>query len=743
MRRLFLLLFWFVELPVAVVGALLLLFWFWSGSDQSLASALKQAGRYLPPGHTLVAEDVRGTLRQGGHIGLLRWEKNGLSVQARQVDVVWRPMELLNRRLQLDTLHVAELTIDDQSPNSGAAPLNDLVLPFQADLAFVIDRLRWTGPPALEANALSGRYRFDMSRHQLTLDRAQVAAGNYQAQATLLARAPMTLDLQVQGKLQAPIGGKSIALDASATLRGPLSVPKVVLSLLAELAPEQSKTSAPNTSQAMRATVSAHIDPWAAQPVNDAQASFTRLDLAFLWPAAPQTQLTGNAQVQPQGNGWQAQIDLVNRLAGPWDTRRVPVDSAKARVEFAADRWHIRSLAADSAGGRIKAQGTLVAGAALGGLSDWQGEVQLQGVNPALLHSQLAPARLDGDLQARAEKNAIVFDARLLPSGPQPAASPLQGLRLQQASAKGRWADGWLQLQQLQLQTDDAQLQGQLDLQLASWSARGQLRLSAPGAQAQMSGQLGAQEGAGDLALQIADAAKTTRWLARLPKAPATLAQLGLQGRGELALHWQGGWQPLQSGRGIEPTLQVSVKVPQLDLRPPGQNTTQNLRLRDLQAELSGRLSALSLQAGGNLLRGTQSAQLALQAQGGRAASGDWRVVANELRLQLQDSLRPGPWSLRLRQPLALDWQDAASGGTLRSGAGEADLTGPLPGMATLAWQPVRWSCCVRNELVSRGQLRGLSMAWLELLGDTQLANLGLIGNLVFVFRDFSEGVRL
>jgi hypothetical protein len=72
LRPLFL---WFTGLLTAVVllvGALLLTFWVWTDSDTSLATALQQASRYLPAGQVLVAEDVRGTLRKGGHIGL-RW----------------------------------------------------------------------------------------------------------------------------------------------------------------------------------------------------------------------------------------------------------------------------------------------------------------------------------------------------------------------------------------------------------------------------------------------------------------------------------------------------------------------------------------------------------------------------------------------------------------------------------------------------------------------------------------------
>ena len=72
-RKIFFWLLGLLATPVLLVGLLLLAFWLWTDADTSLATALKQASRYLPVGQVLVAEDVRGTLRQGGHIGLLRW----------------------------------------------------------------------------------------------------------------------------------------------------------------------------------------------------------------------------------------------------------------------------------------------------------------------------------------------------------------------------------------------------------------------------------------------------------------------------------------------------------------------------------------------------------------------------------------------------------------------------------------------------------------------------------------------
>ena len=115
-----------VILMVMVIGGLSAL-WVWTDSNTSLATALTQASRYLPAGQSLRAEDVRGTLRRGGQIGLLRWEKNGLVVEARRIDLVWQPMALLDRRLQLDSVRIGQLVIDDQRPETNTTPLDNQI----------------------------------------------------------------------------------------------------------------------------------------------------------------------------------------------------------------------------------------------------------------------------------------------------------------------------------------------------------------------------------------------------------------------------------------------------------------------------------------------------------------------------------------------------------------------------------------------------------------------------------------
>jgi translocation and assembly module TamB len=722
---------WLVLAPLLVVAGLLSALWVWTGTDTSLASALQQASRYLPAGQTLIAEEVQGSVRRGGRIGRLRWESKGLVVEARQIELAWQPAALLQWRLQLDTVHIAQLDIDDQNPAAATAPPQSVVLPFQVGLAVAIDALHWNGSPAVQASGLSGRYRFDGSRHELSVDTVQVAAGQYRAQASLLARAPLTLALQVHGTLTAPVPGSTQALPlvADASASGQLAGPDALLSVQALLQPAPSAAPPAAGSaarQAMQATVSAQISPWATQPVARADATFSDLNLAVLWPEAPQTLLTGSAQVQPDGNGWRGQGRVANRLSGPWDKGRLPLDSAQGQVRFDAGQWRIESLTAGLGGGRLQMQGQFAGSAAAGAAPGWQGRAQLQNINPAALYSSLAAARLDGKLDARAVGQAIAFDAQLQPSGKQPAASRLQGLHLRSASARGQWSGGTLRLQTLSVQTDDALLQGQADVQLASKASRGQLHLSVPGGQADIAGHLSAQAGAGDFALHLADAGKASRWLAKLPGLPPSLSSTSVQGHGELTGRWQGGWQH----QGAQLMLQAALRVPRMDLRTHDQTPEQALHLSELSADLAGRLDALNLHASGGLQTGTRRFNLQTQASGGRGSHGDWQARIQSATLQAQNSPQPGHWTVQLREPLAIGWTPGSGAGTL--GAGEASLSSPLPGAATLSWQPVHWRVDgPRSELQTRGQLRALPLAWLDLLGSEPLARLGLRGTML------------
>ncbi len=747
----------------------------WTGTAGSLAGALDLAARHLPAGQTLQFNNVSGTLGGGGHIGWLRWHQGGLSVEAQDTELAWSPRSLLDGTLRLSRLEIQHLRIDDQRPAHPATPPTALMLPLQVVTPLVVRTLDWAGATPLQLTGLAGNYSFDSKEHRIDAGVVQISSGNYHFSGHLQAQSPLALSLEVQGEVLTPVPGRTqtVTVQASASLQGTLAGPDATLALQARLAPH-ALPGAPGTarvtpeatavaSQALQASVSASLHPWQPQPVARAQARWQALDLAALWPQAPHTQLTGQATVTPQPPGWQAQVQLANTLAGPWDRQRLPLEHLQTVASYTSGQWVIESLKATGAGGQVQAQGQVHTAARpvpstgastpTGRISpatalQWEGRATLQGINPAALDSRLAAASLDGQISARLVAQGLAFEARLQPAGrPGSRTGPatrLDSLGLKTLHAEGLWSAPALTLHTLALETGDARLQGSGSFNTTSQQAEGRFSLSGPGTEATLAGQIGSASGQGDVALRVADATLAWRWLARWPGVPATLAQTRVQGTGDFTGHWQGGWQ--QQGQALQ--IQAALNLPSLTWQSPDTPTAQAWHLSALRSELSGSLAALRLSAQGQAHTGTQHLNLQTRIEGGRLGEGLWQARLQTAGLQIQDSLQPGTWSVQLTPGLVVDWKSQASTRMLQVSAGQARLSGPVPGSARLDWQPAQlvWQGTGGLQWHSRGQLQDLPLGWLERLGGSQMANLGLRGDLVLGGRweaDAGDTLRL
>ena len=714
---------------LALLGAL----WVWSGSDSSLATALSQATRFLPAGQTLEVKAVQGSLQTGGRIGWLRWQRGDLSVEATEVNLAWTLRPLLDGEMRLSQLSAKVLRIDDRRAPSSPTPPTDLRLPLKVDVAIKIETLELLGAMPLQVNGLAGHYIFDSASHLLDGGYARILSGTYQFSGRLQAQAPMALALTLHGAVQTtlPARPQALTVQAHAELSGTLAGPDATLQLQARLVPESA------TSHALQASLSATLQPWQAQPIVSAKAHWQSLNLAALWPQAPQTVLSGSAQVTPANPGWQAGVKLTNTRSGPWNLQHLPIDTLQASLAYQAGQWTVDSLQAMGAGGSISAQGTLS-----GTPVQWQGSATVNHLNPALLDSRLARTALNGQLSAKQTPAGIAFEGQLNPEKKQTAADPSQalglqilaGLRLKTVQTQGLWQSPRLTLSPLNVQTDDAQLQGKLSYDILSQAAQGQLKLTLPGASATLDGHIASTQGQGDVNLRVTDASQAARWLARWPGAPAAFNASLIQGNAELSAHWQGGWQ--HQGQNLQ--LQASLRTPQLDLVGADQPAAQAWHLREVQADVTGALPALRLNLKGQANNANRHFTLQTQAQGGRVSVSAWQISVDSAQLTAQDRQRPGTWTLKLNERLGAEWKTSSTQQTLEVSGGNAQLSGPVPGITALNWQPARWSqqktgaSPARTEWHTQGSLAGLPLAWLEWLGQTQVANLGLRGDLVF-----------
>jgi translocation and assembly module TamB len=253
--------------PTLLLGLLALValaaggLWWWAGTEHSLEWAWRQVARSQP----LTAEGMSGTLRTGLNVRRLAWEREGLKIEADDVELAWRPLFLLGGTVKLDRVHAAALRITDRRPPSTEPRKlpGSLVIRPEVELDDLrIAQLEWATANVVRAEELAGRYWYDGNAHELRLESLRWAGGSYRASAKLGARAPMPLDATLFGKAEAPVPGgeQKLPVEFTVTLRGPLEDLQ---------AAAQVRTTAPGA-QTTQATATARVTLWAEQPVPEA-----------------------------------------------------------------------------------------------------------------------------------------------------------------------------------------------------------------------------------------------------------------------------------------------------------------------------------------------------------------------------------------------------------------------------------------------------------------------------------------
>ena len=800
-------------LPVGLLGVLLsvaLAAWVWAGTAGSLAQAIGWGQSYMadqgPSAGTLSVAEVQGSLRNGGEIGRLQWQRDELIVQATGVRIAldnrfWWDA-LLARGLRLSQFDIGRLQITDRRPATPVEPLQPITLPMAITLPWSVGELVLDGKQEVSLSGLKGQYRYRPAdslwnlgvadAHQLDLENLQVAGGRYQVQAVLGAQAPMPLRVDAQGEVKATVpGGEDLVLKAIGKVTGQLAESDAALDATASIT-----TSTANATDTPVLDASARIRPWKTQPIEAANARMNRLNLAALWPQAPVTELSGTVVAQPEGEAWRAQVRLTNAVPGPADQQRLPLQSLQADLEQRGARWTLANLDAQLGGGRVQGQGWREPAASP--LGDFQGELKASRINPAALWSSIAPAALDGSFSARAvnaesANPAIDLSAVVKPSGTQPKAGQLAGLRLRDLNLQGRWtpqpdnaALGVLDLRTLSAGLADATLDGQGQLDVGARRFDGRLALKLPGAQGDWQGRVAHAQGKGALTLALDDASRVLAWVKSLQTLPvvgpllrAQLdAQPGLQAEGNarLTASWDGGLGVLGypapvtgTTTAAPPRVQARLQAARLVITRGSAaraadpatgadavvGTLQTLSLANLNLQASGQPHQLDITATGQAAqgpwRGTLDTQGQLQLGSAQRPDIDsGRLDLSRLQLRATDSARKDrvvDWTLQSVAALGLRWQDARTAINLQADAGRLRLqptfsnrVGGAPSAITtapmaLAWDQLSWQ---KGALATRGQLTGLPLSWVDAFTTAEgaksgpLSQAGLGGDVVF-----------
>jgi translocation and assembly module TamB len=386
-------------------------------------------------------------------------------VDVRDITLAWQPWSLLHGTLEVNRLAAASVQVNDQraSSTTPSVPPSALGLPLPVVLdGFSIGQFQWTGGAAFSASGITGNYAFKGIDHQLELLSAQVARGRYNGRATLSSRSPLKLDASLAGALDTQIPGTKapVPLAFKATARGPLTelLVKAELQMSAQPSPASPQKNQPQP----QATATARVMPWAAQPLPQADANFRDLDVAAFWPEGPQTLLTGSASVRPAEAAGHNPPGCCNcnwptpcpargtSTSCLWIDWRPKANGAAARPWCAHSRrnWAVASCW-PAANGPMRPSFLLPFHHAQHG-TRWKLQATLQHINPALLHSQLAPLPLDGKADVRSQGAAIALTRTCRPRAMTPvpktipsATAPARCQRHRQLERRtSRWHPG-------------------------------------------------------------------------------------------------------------------------------------------------------------------------------------------------------------------------------------------------------------------------------------------------------------
>lgn len=732
--------------------------WWWTGQANSLASTLGRIASWMPADQKLEANGIEGSLRTGGRIGWLRWTSPAMQIEIKDADIEWRLQPLLSRELRLGRVNMAELRIrstPQPKEDAPAAPLQSLQLPMRIDVPVRVERVVWEAPTETVITELYGHYNYNGIRHDLDVSSLRYAGGLYQAQMKLQAAAPMRLDAQVHGHIEAPLPnqpGKVLDIIAKAAVQGTLATEAAQLDISAQAQTQSSKgTDAVNADQALSADVKATVRPWRKQPLEQVHAQLHHMDAALFIPDGPHTDLNGTVQAGPDNERWKLQADLSNRTPGPWDQQALPVRSVQAQASFdGAQTWLLQSARVEfgkTGDAYLQAQGSWNAQT-----QAVEAQAELHAVNPSDLYSTLAAAPLSGTVQATTDAQQQVqfeMDFQATQSRSSPA------LRIETARAQGTWKSPVLELRNVYLDALQAKLQSQaLQVHTETQHIEGKLQAQLPGTRAELDMRGGADAGQGALDLHIASAEQLSQWLSRLPLGADPLGGAKLQGSATAKVQWNGGWGKLQQrlqnpaapvqASGLK--LQANLTAPQLSYQPLGGSATQ---FQQVQLSLSGSPEALHTQLQAQARLGAQSVAVDTDLTAGLlvakgAAPIDWQAKIAQLTATWSPNAQAhSAWKVQLTAPLSVNQHTTGNPvrtTRIQASAGSLNITPPANAQAqtaSLQWEPLALRQAGNGTwgVQTKGRVHNVPLAWVDAFSPNPqaplLASAGLGGDLI------------
>lgn len=519
------------------------------------------------------------------------------------------------------------------------------------------------------------------------------------------------------------------------------------------------------------------------------QMALHDLDLEPLMAGLPHTMLSGSIQLSPLGSearsasapmplNSRVDADIRNAAPGLIDRQRLPFTQLLAQATIRPQRWVAERVQAQLGKGQLQLHGEFEPDTRT---LDLQGK--LTRLPLVQVHSRLAAERapdLDGMLSASGRLDSeLHFDVDIIGGHDRvdvrsAARSPWSIRAIQ---AKGRWTPRSLDVQRAHVDAFQARIDAErLHLSLPGLDRiEAQLNARAPGLSVRSKAAIQAEDGGGQLEVNLASAEETLTWLRSLPVVGQALPALSARGKAQLGAEWNGGWRQWQSAftqPGPQPTLRLDLRLSSSGLRlelPPAAEPHPAAKTKSESATSANRIEVqqLDVRAKGDL------ASVGISAKGAFAARGMQATLDSDMRLESSRTTGTPSWDLSVQRLSASTtwpkqdqrWQLQVGEGfrvavqpgrttQLVTSSGQATLTPPpaLGGSGQalqLQWEPLRFSRTPEGalHLQSRGRLTGIVPAWIDaFLPDRPLASAGIQSSLVLGGDwdvDWGESLRL
>ena len=369
----------------------LLLFWLF-GTNSGTRAAL--SGISSLTGGSIQAEGVSGRLSDRVQIDKLVIDNPGQTLTLSEIDMLWRPTELLQRRLHIRQLQVAHVSLNQkEQPDEEPARLPDSIsapLQLQIDGAKIgSGEVRNADVILLQLEELAFNLRYDGRQYVFNLDGMGLQttqqdnefAGDIKGSLTLSDTQPYAIEGRFSSSGEGQVADQAVGAQGQISLDGSLAD----LTTRADLTIN-------------RTQVKGHVQlrPFSESVLGEANLAIRALDLASVSPDLPITRLDIDLHAKADGAG---KLEISNRDAGLLNNKRIPLTGLSLAFEHGPQRLRFRDLQA------VLGDGSQAAGTVTGNGMYQEGRLDVslrsERLNLQRLDERLRATRLSGTVEMR------------------------------------------------------------------------------------------------------------------------------------------------------------------------------------------------------------------------------------------------------------------------------------------------------------------------------------------------------